>query len=326
MASAPIERIGLVGFGEVGAIFGHDFAQLGIPVSVYDILFQSPSSRAAMLSKALEAGVEARESLAECLRDAQLVISAVTASQSLEVAKDASNLLRPGQIFMDINSVSPGTKRADAAQIERSGAHFVESAVMAPVPPYRLKAPMLLGGRYAAALAPRLAALGMDATAVSEAIGVASAVKMCRSVMIKGIEALTVECLLAARRYGAEDAVLLSLEATYPRMGWRDKLPNYLVSRVAEHGRRRAEEMREVAKALRDVGVDPMMAEATAERQDWLVSEMVERNLKYKELAPFSWIALAEALSRATPKSRKTPKLPARSASRTKQRRQTRSR
>ena len=299
MTPTPIRHIGLVGFGEVGGIFGHDFAKQGIRVSVYDILFQTPEARKAMFGKALDCGVEARESLAECLGDAELVISAVTASSSLTVAKDASSILRPGQIFMDINSVSPATKRADAAQIERSGAHFVESAVMAPVPPYRLKAPMLLGGPYAAALAPRLATLGMDATPVSETIGVASAVKMCRSVMIKGMEALAVECLFAARRYGAEEAVLRSLEATYPQMGWRDKLPNYLISRVAEHGRRRAEEMREVAEALRDVGIDPTMAEATAERQDWLISEMTEQNLKYKDLTPFSWIALAEILGKA---------------------------
>jgi 3-hydroxyisobutyrate dehydrogenase-like beta-hydroxyacid dehydrogenase len=158
---------------------------------------------------------------------------------------------------------------------------------------------MLLGGRYASELAPRLAVLGMDATPVSEKIGVASAIKMCRSVMIKGIEALAVECLFAARRYGADQAVLASLEVTYPEMGWREKLPNYLVSRVAEHGRRRAAEMREVAEALRDVGINPMMAEATAERQEGLVAEMADQNLKYKELTPFSWIALAEALSKA---------------------------
>ena len=301
MAPAPIERIALVGFGEVGAIFGPDFAKQGIDVSVYDILFHSPESREAMLAKARDCGVRACESLAECVHNAELVISAVTASSALDVARDASKVLRAGQFFMDINSVSPGTKRADAAHVEHGGAHFIESAVMAPVPPHRLKVQMLLGGTHAAELAPRLNAIGMNATAVSESIGVASAVKMCRSVMIKGIEALAVECLFAARRYGAEDAVLASLAATYPQMGWREKLPDYLISRVAEHGRRRAEEMREVAQALRDVGVDPMMAEATAERQDWLVEEMAEQNLKYRELAPFSWIALAEALSKTAP-------------------------
>jgi 3-hydroxyisobutyrate dehydrogenase-like beta-hydroxyacid dehydrogenase len=300
MGASPIRRIALIGFGEAGSIFGCDFAKLGISVSVYDILFHLSGAREAMLEKARDCGVEARESLAECLRDAELVISAVTASSSLDVARDASKILQPGQVFMDINSVSPGTKRAAAAHVERSGAFYVESAVMAPVPPQRLKVPMLLGGKHAAELAPRLAALSMDATPVSESIGVASAVKMCRSVMIKGIEALAVECLVAARRYGADDAVLKSLDATYPQMGWREKLPDYLVSRVAEHGRRRAAEMREVAETLRDVGVDPMMAEATAKSQDRLVDEMVEQNLRYKDLSPFSWVALAEALSKAS--------------------------
>ena len=300
MATAPIQRIALVGFGEAGGILGQDFAKLRVAVTTYDILLDSPESRDAMLAKARNSGVEARGSLAESLRDAELVISAVTATSDLDVARDASSILRPGQIFMDINSVSPGTKREAAVLVELSGAHYVEAAVMAALPPQRLKVPMLLGGKYAAELASRLGLLGMNATPVSEKIGVASAVKMCRSVMIKGMEALAVECLFAARNYGAEEAVLESLEATYPNMGWRQSLPDYLISRVAEHGRRRAAEMREVAETLREVGIDPKMAEATAQRQDSLVSEMAEQRLNYKEMKPFSWIALAEALSKPT--------------------------
>ena len=278
MSAQPIRRVAIVGFGEAGGTFGCDLAGQGVEVAIFDILLQAKESREAMLAKARESKVQAKESLADCLRDAELVISAVTASSSLEVARDAAKTMRPGQIFMDINSVSPGTKRADAAHIERSGAHYVESAVMAAIPPQRLKVPMLLGGSYAAELASRLALLGMNATAVSDKIGVASAVKMCRSVMIKGMEALAVECLFAARRYGAEDAVLALLDATYPQMGWRQQLPDYLVGRVAEHGRRRAAEMREVAESLRDVGIKPLMAEATAERQDWLADAMIEEN------------------------------------------------
>jgi len=305
MAPAPIQRIALVGFGEVGGIFGPDFARQGIDVSVFDILFHSAESREAMLAKARDCGVRPCESLAECVRGAELVISGVTASSALDVVRDASKVLGSGQFFMDINSVSPGTKRAGAAHVEQSGAHFIESAVMAPVPGLRLKVPMLLGGARAAELAPHLQSIGMNATPVSEAIGVASAVKMCRSVMIKGMEALAVECMFAARRYGAEEAVLASLAATYPQMGWQDRLPGYLISRVAEHGRRRAEEMREVAQALRDVGIDPLMAEATAERQNGLVSEMADRRLDYKATKPFSWKALADAIGSAL-KSGKT--------------------
>jgi 3-hydroxyisobutyrate dehydrogenase-like beta-hydroxyacid dehydrogenase len=297
MAAVPIQRIAIIGFGEAGDILGREFSKLGIEVSTFDILFHSKESREVMLSKARDSAVRAAENLPDSVRDADLVISAVTASSAVDVAKEAAAALRLGQVFLDINSVSPGTKRGIAACFEGKGAEFVEAAVMAPVPGLRLKVPMMLGGARAAELAPRLQAIGMDATAVSDRIGVASAVKMCRSVMIKGIEVLAVECLFAARRYGAEDAVLLSLAATYPEMGWEGRLPDYLISRVAEHGRRRAAEMREVAQTLKDIGIDPLMAEATAERQDELVSEMADRRIGYR--APFSWKALADALASA---------------------------
>ena len=157
--------------------------------------------------------MRACETLLDAVRDADLLISAVTCSAALDVAKESAAALRAGQIHLDINSVSPDAKREMAACVEQSGAAFVEAAVMAPVPPQRLRVPMLLGGTRAAELAPRLQALGMDAKAVSERIGVASAIKMCRSVIVKGLEALVVESMFAARHFGAEDAVLASLAA-----------------------------------------------------------------------------------------------------------------
>ena len=300
MPYEPFRRIALVGFGEAGGILGHDLAKQGIEVSFFDILLRSKKARPAMLAKAQASGVHAKETLRECVRDAELVISAVTASSAPSVAKEAAPLLRSGQAFLDINSVSPETKRKEARHFEKSKGHFVEAAVMAPVPPQRIKVPMLLGGKRAAELAPRLQAIGMNATAVSDQIGVASAIKMCRSVMIKGLEALAIESLFAARRYGAEDAVLASLNATYPSMGWKEKLPDYLISRVAEHGRRRAAEMREAALAVADVGMNPLLTERTAKRHDWLVDEIAALGLNRDagEFGDsFSWRALADALA-----------------------------
>jgi 3-hydroxyisobutyrate dehydrogenase-like beta-hydroxyacid dehydrogenase len=300
MTPKPFQRIAIVGFGEVGGIFGHDLAESGIDVSIYDILLQSPAAREAMLSKARECKVQARESLRDCVRDAELVISAVTASSATEVAGEASAILGAGQVYLDLNSVSPQTKSRMAERIGQGEAQFVEAAVMAAVAPQRLKVPMLLGGHYAAELAARLGTIGMNAKAASERIGVASAVKMCRSVVIKGLEALAVESMFAARRYGAEEAVLASLAATFPEMGWEKDLPDYLISRVAEHGRRRAAEMREAAQALRNVGIDPHMARATAERQDWLVDEIAEQRIDTRPGKKFSWRALADAIANAT--------------------------
>jgi 3-hydroxyisobutyrate dehydrogenase-like beta-hydroxyacid dehydrogenase len=307
MTEFVLRRIAMVGFGEAGSILGEELAAADREVLAYDILFDVPASRGPMLEKARRAGVQTADSLSAAIADADLVISAVTATSSAAVAQAAGKAMRAGQIFLDINSCSPVTKRSNAEAVQSSGADYVEAAVMAPVPPQRLKVPMLLGGRRASDLAPVLRALGMNATFISAEIGVASAVKMCRSVVIKGLEALAVESMLAARRFGAEQEVLASLQGTFPQMGWQDKLPDYLISRVAEHGRRRAAEMREVAHTLEDVGIEPTMARATAARQDALIDEMVVKGLSYSHGQPFSWRVLADALVPATERPAKEP-------------------
>jgi 3-hydroxyisobutyrate dehydrogenase-like beta-hydroxyacid dehydrogenase len=297
MTEFTLRRIAVVGFGEAGSILGEDLSAADREVCTYDILLDAPATRGPLLEKARRADVQTADSLKAAVADADLVISAVTAASSAAVAQDAGKAMRAGQIFLDINSCSPETKRSNAAAVQSSGADYVEAAVMAPVPPQRLKVPMLLGGHRASDLAPVLRALGMNATFISAEIGVASAVKMCRSVVIKGLEALAVESMLAARRFGAEQEVLASLQGTFPQMGWQDKLPDYLISRVAEHGRRRAAEMREVAHTLQDVGIEPTMALATAARQDALIDAMAAHGLSFPHGQPFSWRWLADALT-----------------------------
>jgi 3-hydroxyisobutyrate dehydrogenase-like beta-hydroxyacid dehydrogenase len=296
-----LDAFALIGFGEAGAILGEDLAATGRSVSMYDILLDTPAGRDRMIERAKRADVRVAGTFAEAVRDARVVISAVTASSSADVAAEAAKFMRPGQVLLDINSVSPAKKRSNAALVEAADVDYVEAAVMAPVPPERLRVPMLFGGKRAAALADELRKVGMNTTALSEEIGVASAVKMCRSVVIKGLEALAVESMLAARRLGAEREVLESLNKTFPSMGWTGKLPDYLISRVAEHGRRRASEMREVARTLEEAGLEPTMARATAERQDALLDAMADKDIGYSSLSsPFSWHELADALSRKT--------------------------
>ncbi len=296
----PIARIAIIGFGEAGGILGHDLAARGLEVATYDILLDSPAAREAMLAKARASEVHSAENLADAVGNAHLVISAVTASSAPDVAAKTAPILRASQIFLDINSVSPATKRALSRHFEKSPAHFVEAAVMAALPPQRLKVLILLGGPHAASVAPRLASIGLNVSVSSDRVGVASAIKMCRSVVIKGLEALAIESMFAARRHGAEDAVLKSLTATFPEMGWHDKLPDYLISRVAEHGKRRAAEMREAAEAVREVGLDPLMAEAIAKRQGALVKEIAAELPHARVDDNFSWRELADALNKTT--------------------------
>lgn len=291
-----MKTLTLIGFGEAGAIFGEDLAASGVIVYAYDRLQENPSTRAALYDKADQCGVLLCDSFAHAIALADWVISAVTADEALAVAQAAAVLMRPDQLFIDINSVAPSTKRAAFAAMQRHGVGYIDAAVMAPVPPQRLKTPILLGGAVAGQVAEQLAALGMNVRRVANEVGVASAIKMCRSIMIKGLEALTTECLSTARQYQAECEVLASLHESFPQMGWDSTLPHYLISRVAEHGRRRSEEMKEVAKTSTDMGVVPNMSLAIVNAQRGLVDAMVDADLDYPNIEPFDWLNLVDTL------------------------------
>lgn len=286
----------LIGFGEAGSIFGEDLAAAGVTVYAYDRVQESPGTCAAIHEKARCSGVQLCDSFAQAIALANWVISAVTADAALEVARAAALLMKADQLFIDINSVAPATKRAAFAAMQQRGVGYVDAAVMAPVPPQRLKTPILVGGSAAGLVADRLGELGMNIRPVSEQIGVASAIKMCRSIMIKGLEALTTECLSTARQYQAEREVLASLHQSFPQMGWDGTLPHYLISRVAEHGLRRSEEMKEVAKTSTDMGVVPNMSLAIVNAQRGLVDAMVDADVDYPSLAPFDWLHLIDTL------------------------------
>jgi 3-hydroxyisobutyrate dehydrogenase-like beta-hydroxyacid dehydrogenase len=265
-------RVALIGCGEVGTIFGRALAERGVAgVAAYDRLEDDTVRSAALRERAASASIALRASAADAIADADLVISAVTASETRAAVDSIAPALRRGAFVLDVNSASPRVKAECGEAIARGGGCYVEGAVMTSVPPYGIRVPMLLGGPHATALAPTLAALGFAATVASDRYGVASAIKMCRSVMIKGLEALVIESYTAARRYGVEDAVLASLAETFPGMDW-ERNGDYFFSRVIQHGQRRAEEMREAAATVREAGLEPLMTAAIAERQQWLAN------------------------------------------------------
>ena len=281
-------RIGLIGFGEAGGMLAAGLAARGrYQVAVYDIRVEDRDGAQAMRKKAAECGVSLCASAADAARGASLVISAVTASAAADVARQAAGYLRPGQILLDINSISPDSKRANAAAVAACGAGYVEAAVMAPVHPARMKVPILLGGHQAQAVVALLADADMNLEVVGTVVGEASAIKMCRSIMIKGLEALTVECLLTARHYGVEDRIIASVDGSYPGFGF-PALSGYFIERVVRHGRRRAAEMREAAQTVEQAGIVPLMAEAIARRQD-AVADVVAQQPALQSLDVTQW-------------------------------------
>jgi 3-hydroxyisobutyrate dehydrogenase-like beta-hydroxyacid dehydrogenase len=271
--------IAFVGFGEAGQTISRGLLGAG-PVSVrtYDILFDDPGNAGRLKRAAEQMGVATARNHVEAVGDADIVFLAVTASSSLQAAEQCLPGLKQGQLFLDINSVSPQRKVETATRVAATGASYVDVAVMAPVAPYLHQVPCLIGGPGAAALLPRAQALGMKMERVSDEVGQASAIKMFRSIMIKGLEALMLESMLAASEYRVEGRVLASLKETFPSLDW-EKLSGYFIERAVSHGRRRAAEMREVAETLRAIGIEPIMAAATAARQQWVADLGVRERL-----------------------------------------------
>jgi 3-hydroxyisobutyrate dehydrogenase-like beta-hydroxyacid dehydrogenase len=262
-------RIGLVGFGEAGFHIAAGLRGAGIEqISAFDINTETPLLGEKIRGRAAETGTRLVQSNTELTEASDIILSTVTANQALTAAQQTAPSLHAGQLYADLNSVSPVLKQAIDRVITATGAEFVEVAVMAPAPPYGHKVPMLVGGAGAAEFIARMQPYGMQMEFTSVKVGEAAATKMCRSVIVKGLEALLTECVLGASRYGAEERVFASLSETFPGINWSE-MATYMVGRVVVHGERRAREMEEVAETLRSSGVEPIMAEATVRRMDW---------------------------------------------------------
>ena len=289
-------KLGIIGYGEVGRIFGRGLLpRTDIDrIAAWDLRFADRATGEAARETARTDGMRVADGMADLCEGADLLISAVTASNTLDVAQEAARGVGAGARFLDLNSASPGTKQRAAAAIDAAGAHYVEAGVMTSVPPYGIRVPMLLGGAQAASLADTLAGWGMDARAISDRIGVASAIKMSRGIMIKGLEALVIESYTTARRYGVEAHVLPTLKETFPQIDW-DRQGAYFFSRVVQHGKRRAEEMREAAATVREAGFEPLMTAAIADKQDW-VSRQAREGVFEGVDARDPWEAYADRL------------------------------
>ena len=265
MSRRNTPRISFIGFGEAGQAIASGLRDAGIErIAAWDILFPDPAG--APLKTAGESiGVRVASSAGDAVRETDMVISAVTAASSVDAARSVAPHLTGNPYYLDINSVSPGRKQ-ETARLLGERASYVDVAVIAAIHPARHRTPLLISGPHAEKISPLLRELDMQLSVVSPKIGSAAAIKMIRSVMIKGIEALTLECFLAASRAGVLEEVTASLKNNYPTLDWT-KIADYNLERMASHGERRAAEMEESAATLRELGLDPLMVDSTVKRQ-----------------------------------------------------------
>jgi 3-hydroxyisobutyrate dehydrogenase-like beta-hydroxyacid dehydrogenase len=261
-------RIGFLGFGEVGQRFASDLraADAQRELATFDLLLHQAAAGESLRRHAAAERVDLMADAAALADECTLIFSAVTADQTLAAARSLAARQLQHAWIVDVNSASPQTKIECAALVAAAGGRYVEAAVMTSVPPHGIRVPMLLGGSHAAQAEKLLRDLGFVTETISNDLGVASAIKLCRSVIIKGLESLVVESFTAARSLGVEKQVLASLKETYPQFDW-EKQGDYLFSRMIQHGKRRAEEMRASAQMIDATGIGGIMALGAAHRQ-----------------------------------------------------------
>jgi 3-hydroxyisobutyrate dehydrogenase-like beta-hydroxyacid dehydrogenase len=296
------QKIAFLGFGEAAQAFlkgWREYGNLSARITAYDIKTDSVDEAVAAGKRADYAAwrVEGARSAIEAVADAEAVFSVVTADQAHEAALSALPGLKPGAFFFDCDSCAPQTKTRSATDVEAVGGRYVDVAVMAPVHPRLHHTPLLIGGPHAEAGAEILRTLDMKLEIHDGPVGAASAVKMVRSIMMKGLEALVCECVLAGELAGVTDTVLASLDDTYPGFDWR-KRSAYMMERVMTHGVRRAAEMREVALTVDLLGLDGAMSRASVNWQQ----RLGELKLKAKEIGETDYHALAQAILARLPK------------------------
>lgn len=289
--------IGFIGLGEAGSAIARGLVDAGAgTVRAYDIAVESPARRRELESRAKSAGVVLCPGLEALAGESRILMCTVVGSVAVDVAASICPFLTPNHVYLDLNSVSPEKKRRIAAVIGAAGAGFVEAAIMTNVPKFGHRVPMLLCGDAASELIGKLAPLGMVLEDFGAEIGRASAAKMFRSLVVKGMEALLLEATMAAARYDVAREVLDYVTMGYAGLDW-NALADNLLTRTALHGTRRAHELVEVAETLEDMGIEPLMASAGAERIRRAADAGLEA--RFREHPPENYLQVVKAIESA---------------------------
>ncbi|SIS97379.1 NAD(P)-dependent oxidoreductase [Alicyclobacillus vulcanalis] len=284
-------NIGFVGFGEAASAIAAGLRQAGAG----DMMAYDAAPVEAWKSRAERLGVVPAESLADVAAACDVIFSLVTAQAAVPVAQEAAPHLRENALYADFNSCSPSVKRAvgDIVKGVRPSVRYAAVAVMSAVKPLGHRVPLVVDGDGASALAALLRPYGCQVEVLQGEVGGAALLKMCRSAVLKGLEALFLEALSAAETMGLTERVLDSLDASFPAHRLRE-LAMYLIERNREHAKRRAHELSEVSETLRSIGFEPAVAEGGYRRLA-RAAEVLE-NLPDRPKDAKAWLqALADA-------------------------------
>ena len=264
--------IGFIGYGEASYNISKGLHETSKPlIYAFDIMWPKQDTNNIIGNRAKECNVSLVPTMGELIEKADIILCATSAKSALSIAKLASEYLKPGKIYADINSASPMVKKQIDTVVSGTGADFVDCGVMDIIPPHRQKVPIAVSGSGARKFADFANSIGMNVTFINETAGSASTLKMLRSVFMKGLTSLLLEMLVPASKIGVEDKIMEYISKTFSG-STLEQLANLLINRTAVGASRRISEMKDVAATLKSLKVESFATEATIKRLEWVES------------------------------------------------------
>jgi len=286
-------KIGFIGFGEAAFHISKGLIKEGIDrIAAFDINLEHPKLGATIQKRAVDSQVSLVSSLKELSEKSTIIISANSAKCAVQIAKECAGFLNSSHYYVDINSTSPDAKKEIASCLKKNKAIFVDAAVMGSIPQYGHKVPILLSGEGAQKFCEIGKSLGMDLSVINAEAGSASAIKMTRSVFIKGFTMLLIEALQVSCKFEIEDYILKSIEDTI-QSSHLEKIANGLITRTAIHAERRVTEMDEVINTLQSVEVEPIMSLATKKALQSIVNKDLRAHFNYQQPSKYNEVIRA---------------------------------
>lgn len=260
--------IGFIGFGEAAYYIAEGLGEEGVTGMIaYDVLKDHPSMGGPVTERAKKTFVDLVGSSGAVAKQANIVFSAVPSSYALDVCKEVCSVLRQGQIYADVSASTPSAKEKAWELIRETGVLFVDAAMLGSLPAERHKVPIAASGNGAQALIDKMNPYGMRIEKVGENAGEASAIKLVRSIYMKGIASLMVEMLQAADSYHVTKQVVSSISKSMDNTPFESHLKRLVIG-TAIHAKRRAEELNGSVKMLDECGLDHSMAAAAKHKHE----------------------------------------------------------
>lgn len=287
-------NIGFIGFGEAAFNIAQGLYGEGVRgIKAHDAMQDHEVMGKLVHKRAKESHVTLVEDSKDLVDWADVVFAAVPSTFTLGVCDEIKSHLKKNQLYVDVSASTPATKVAIWDRIKESGVLFADAAMLGSLPKKKHQVPITASGNGAKVFQETMAPYHMDITLAGEKAGSASAIKLVRSIFMKGIASLMIEMLEGAHSYGVSKEVIASLGKSLDGTPFESHL-NRLVTGTGIHAKRRGHELEGSIDLLKDAGVEPYMTEASKKSHEMLVPYNFAE--KFVDAAPTTWEQIVDPL------------------------------